>query len=151
MIVNGIYFSFVDLVITMNAFQLSAVKSLNYKDSLGRNFVHGCSPIPLGLTTGHYEATGDIELYLPSATLIYSTPLWRTIPWAMTISYGPNVVAPLPFTTDVIPVLFLTELDAPQSDSEDAITRKFSFKIMTPILWNGVPGMVWTNNLGAIG
>ena len=51
MLVNGIYFSFVDITVRFDGLQLSAVKSINYKDSLGRNYVRGTSPIPLGLTT----------------------------------------------------------------------------------------------------
>lgn len=151
LIINGIYFSFVDVTIHFDGLQLSAIKSFNYKDSLGRNFVRGTSPIPLGLTTGKYEASGDMELYLPSAGLIAGVPGWRQIPHVATVAYGPNVVTPLPFTLDTIAGIWLTELDASQSDSEDAITRKFAFKITVPILWNGNPAIIWPATLAAVG
>lgn len=151
MLVNGVYFSFVDLVINFDGLQLTAVKSINYKDNLGRNYVRGTSPIPLGLTTGKYEASFDFELFLSSVGLITVNPGWRQIPHVCTIAYGPNVVAPLPFTIDTVAGIWLKELDAPNSDSEDGITRKFSGMVTLPILWNGVPSIVWPSTIGAVG
>jgi hypothetical protein len=150
-IINGNYMSFVDLVVNFDGLQLSAVKSLNYKDNLGRSYVRGTSPLPLGFTTGKYEASFDIELYLPSVGLITINPGWRQIPHVCTIAYGPNVVAPLPFTIDTIAGIYLKELDAPNSDSEDGITRKFSGMVMLPILWNGIPSLIWPSTIGAVG
>jgi hypothetical protein len=151
MIVNGTYFSFVDLVINFDGLQLSAVKSINYKDSLGRNYVRGTSPIPLGLTTGKYEASFDMEIFLPSVPLITVNPGWRQVPHVCTIAYGPNVVAPLPFTIDTIAGIWLKELDNPNSDSEDGITRKFAGMVTLPILYNGVPSIIWPSTIGAVG
>ena len=151
MIINGNYMSFVDLVVNFDGLQLSAVKSINYKDNLGRAYVRGTSPLPLGFTTGKYEASFDIELYLPSVGLITINPGWRQIPHVCTIAYGPNVVAPLPFTIDTIAGIYLKELDAPNSDSEDGITRKFSGMVMLPILWNGIPSLIWPSTIGAVG
>lgn len=151
MLVNGNYFSFVDITLSFDGLQLSALKSLNYSDSLGRNAVRGTSPIMLGLTTGKYEAKFDMELFLPSVALITSNPAWRQIPHVATVSYGPNVVAPLPFTIDTIAGIWLKELDATNSDSEDGIVRKFTGMVTLPILWNGVPGIVWPATIGAVG
>ena len=151
MIINGNYMSFVDLVVNLDGLQLSAVKSINYKYNLGRAYVRGTSPLPLGFTTGKYEASFDIELYLPSVGLITINPGWRQIPHVCTIAYGPNVVAPLPFTIDTIAGIYLKELDAPNSDSEDGITRKFSGMVMLPILWNGIPSLIWPSTIGAVG
>lgn len=151
MLANGNYFSFVDITVRFDGLQLSAVKSINYKDSLGRNYVRGTSPIPLGLTTGKYEASFDIELFLPSVALITAIPGWRQIPHTCTVSYGPNVVAPLPFTIDTIAGIWLKELDNSNSDSEDGLTRKFSGMVTIPILYNGVPSILWPQTIGAVG
>ena len=83
--------------------------------------------------------------------LITINPGWRQIPHVCTIAYGPNVVAPLPFTIDTIAGIYLKELDAHNSDSEDGITRKFSGMVMLPILWNGIPSLIWPSTIGAVG
>ena len=149
--INGLYFSYVDITIVFDGLQLSAVKSINYKSNLGRNYVRGTSPIPLGLTTGKWEASFDIEVFLPSAPLITVNPFWRTVPHVCTVAYGPNVVTPLPFTIDTIAGIWLKELDASNSDSEDGLTRKFTGMVTIPIMWNGVPELVWPSTLGAVG
>jgi hypothetical protein len=151
MIINGNYFGFTDIVFTFDSFQISALKSLSYKDSLGRSYVRGTSPLPLGFTTGKYEASFEMELYLPSVALITSTPGWRQIPHVATVAYGPNAVAPLPFTIDTIAGIYLKDLDNSNSDSEDGITRKFSGMVMLPILYNGIPSIIATSTIGAVG
>ena len=135
-LINGQYFSYADMSLVFDALYIVGLKSLNYKDTLGRNFVRGTSAIPLGLTTGNYEASGDMELYLNSSALITMFPGWRDIPHVATVSYGPNVIAPLPFMVDIIAGIYLIDAEASQSQGEDALTRKFTFKITTPILWN---------------
>ena len=151
MIVNGNFHAHVDVTLNFDGLQLSAVKSVNYKGSLSRKAVRGTSPIQLGTTTGFYTATGDMELYLASAALIL-TPGWMQVPHIMTVIYGPNVVVPLPLVTDVIAGIMLTEVDASSSDSEDAITRKFTFgQILIPILRNGVPDILWPATIPAVG
>ena len=154
MIVNGIYFAHPDCVLNVDGLQLSAVKSLSYKSSLGRQYVRGTSPLPLGMTTGKYEAGGDLELYLPSAALLMTAaggPEFLMIPHVLTVVYGPNVVVPLPLVTDILAGAYFTEVDASTSDSEDAITRKFAFKLMLPIVRNGSPDLFWAPTIGAVG
>lgn len=150
-LINGNYISFVDVTLTLDAFQIAAFKSLTYSEKLGRNYVRGTSPLPLGFTTGKYEAKFEIELFLPSVGLITSIPGWKQIPHVATVAYGPNAVAPLPFSIDTIAAIYFTDLDAPNSDSEDGITRKLSGMVMLPILWNGVPSIIWPATLGAVG
>ncbi len=151
-LVNGTYFSTADMSFVFDGFYIVGVKSLNYKDNLGRNFVRGTSAIPLGLTTGNYEASGDMELYLNSSALITSIPGWRDIPHVATVSYGPNVIAPLPFMVDIIAGIWLLGADAGRSQGEDALTMKFDFKITTPILWNSnVSTTRGASIIGAVG
>ena len=151
MIVNGSYFSFVDIVFTLDGFQISAVKSISYKDSLGRNYVRGTSPIPLGLTTGKYEASFEVELFLPSVGLITLNPGWRQVPHVAIINYGPNLVGPLANVTDTIAGIWFKDLDNSNSDSEDGITRKLSAMVTLPILYNGIPSILWPATIGAVG
>ena len=149
--INGNYFSHVDVVFTFDGLQIAGLKNLNYKDNLGRNYVRGTSPLPLGFTTGKYEASFEMEIYLPSMGLITLNPGWRLVPHVAVINYGPNVVAPLPNVTDTIAGIYLKELDNPTSDSEDALTRKFSGMVMLPILYNGIPSVIWPSTIGAVG
>jgi hypothetical protein len=119
------------------------VKTINYKDNLGRVKVRGTAMQPLGLTQGRYEANGDIEMYLDAFMLMTQTigPGWRQQPVFAVINYGPNVGLALPIVTDEIPGFYLGEVDASQSEGEEALTRKFTMHIPGQILWGGVPSI----------
>src|SRR5690349_11551825 len=149
----GAYYSHSNIELTVRGLTFAGVKAINYKDTLGRQFVRGTAMQPLGMTQGRYEAHGDIELYLEGFALLVTTlgPGWRQTPLTATITYGPNLaMVPLPFLVDVIPAFFLGEVDASQSESEDALSRKFTMHIPTQIIWAGIPSILEPQILAAV-
>jgi|SRR5271166_5622498 len=153
-LINGNYFSHPDIevtVLTPTPFVVAGVKSINYKDNLSKQFVYGTASQPIGVTKGKYEATGDIEFWLPQANLITSSmgPGWKQIPVTITISYvssGPLGLPapglPQPVITDTIPGAFLMAVDQSSSEGDAPLSRKFTLKIAGQILWNGVPSLI---------
>ena len=151
--VLGAYYSYSNIELSVNGLQFAGVKAINYKDTIGRQFVRGTAMQPLGMTQGRYEAHGDIEMYLEGFALLVTTlgPGWRQTPLTATIAYGPNLaMAPLPFLLDVIPAFFFGDVDASQGESEDALTRKFTMHIPAQILWASVPSILEPQILAAV-
>lgn len=147
--VNGICYAFGDIEMRITgvpsaliAALFVGVTSINYNDKLGRAYVRGTSRIPLGATSGQYEAAGDIEFHKPSAdTLLKGLgPNWRNTPLTFTVSYAAASATGLAVTTDVISNAYLTDLDAPNADGTESLKRKFTLFIVSPIAWGGVPG-----------
>lgn len=149
--VNGNYYSFADIEtrITGIGTPLTAAlfvgfQSINYSDKLGRAYVRGTQRMPLGASSGQYEAAGDFEMHKPQAdTLIQLLgPNWRQISLTFTVSYstvGPLGLPGLPVSTDVINQAYLTDLDAPNADGVESLKRKFTMFIVGGINWAGVP------------
>lgn len=148
----GAFYSYSNIELSVNGLIFAGVKAINYKDTLGRQFVRGTAMQPLGMTQGRYEAHGDIEFYLDAfqALIISLGPGWRQRPITATITYGPNPALPLPFIIDVIPSFFLGDADASQSESEDALTRKMTMHIPTQILWGLIPSILEPQILAAV-
>lgn len=153
-LINGDYYSYADIQLRFNGLTFVGVKAINYKDNLGRAKVRGTASVPLGLTRGNYEASGDVEMYLSAWAVIMQTfgavGAIRQIPFSVSITYGPNIGLPIPLVTDIIPAFYLGELDAPQSEGEDALTRKMTMHIPGQILWSGVPTLIETTTLQAV-
>lgn len=152
-LINGDYFAYTDIVLQYEGLQFAGVKSINYKDSLSRAKVYGTASVPLGMTKGKYEASGDIEMYLDAAnTLITSIgPTgWRQVPGVVTVMYGPNLGSNLPFWIDTIPGVYLGDFEASQSEGDEPLTRKFTLHIAGQILWNGFPSILELSDLSAV-
>lgn len=143
-LINGVYYSYSNIELNVQGLQFAGVKAINYKDNLGRVKVRGTAMQPLGLTQGRYEANGDIELYLDAFALLTLTlgPGWRQTPIVANITYGPNIGPVVPLVNDIIPGFYLGEVDASQSEGEEALTRKFTMHIPGQILWNGIPSIL---------
>lgn len=149
-LINGTYFSFQDITWTIDGLHIVAFKSLNYKEAVTRQWVRGSARLPLGLTSGRYAATGDFEVFLNAASLFTTVPGWAEIPHVMTVTYGPNVIAPLPLTIDTLAGCWFEDVDSPNTEGEEGLTRKFTFKIMNPILRNGIPMLIDLSTIGAV-
>jgi hypothetical protein len=144
--VNGQYYAFGDIETRITGFPSALVAalfvgitSINYNDKLGRAYVRGTSRMPLGATSGQYEAAGDIEFHKPSADRLIQGlgPTWRQIPLTLTVSYsaiGPGFAV----TTDIINGALLTDLDAPNADGTESLKRKFTLFIVGGINWGGI-------------
>lgn len=154
-LINGVYYSYSNVELFVGAaaeLQIAGVKTINYKDNLGRVKVRGTAMQPLGLTQGRYEANGDVELYLDAFALLVTTlgPGWRQLPVYATITYGFNAGMAIPFITDTIPGFYLGEVDASQSEGEEALSRKFTMHIPGQILWGDQPSLLEPQILAAV-
>jgi hypothetical protein len=157
-LINGFYHSYADIEFTVNGLHFVGITEINYDDNLNRAKVMGTAKIPLGLTGGKYEANGDFEMLLEAAVLMELTlgiPLlggWRQTPVTATISYVPSgITNPLPLIVDVIPAFFIGKKESKNKIGDEASTRRYSMHIPGQILWNGVPSVIETATLGAVG
>lgn len=151
-LINGVYYSYSNIELQLNGLTFAGVKAINYKDNLGRVKVRGTAMQPLGLTNGRYEANGDIEMYLDAFQLLIQTmgPGWRTIPIFAIVTYGLNLGMTPPIVTDEIPGFLIGEVDASQSEGEEALVRKFTMHIPGQIVWGGIPSILEPQILAAI-
>lgn len=145
-LINGNYYSYANIELTVPSLGLTfvGVKAINYKDNLGRVLVRGTASQPIGVTIGRYEASGDIEMYLSAFSLLQTSlgPGFRQTPIFIVVNYGPNPFLPIPIVTDEIPGAYIGEISADQSESEEALTRKFTLIIPGQILWNNMPSII---------
>ena len=151
-LINGNYFAFADIELRAQGLLFAGIKVVNYKDNLNRAKVRGSASVPLGLTKGRYEASGDIEMYLDAASTLITAlgPGWRQTPVSLSITYGPNLGMNIPLVTDIIPGAYLGEFDASNSEGDEPLVRKFTLHIPGQILWNGIPSIIETSTLQAV-
>lgn len=155
-LINSDYYSFSDVEFRFNGLFFVGIKSINYSDTLERNNVYGSARKPLGQSSGHYSAKGDVEFYKPAFDLLVTTISalglafggWRQISFTVTVSYGTPGLS-LPVTTDLITGVRLTDCEASQSEGSDALTRKLTM-FPQEIQWNGVPSVVEPLVLSAV-
>ena len=151
-LVNGNYFAYTDVVLRVNGLAFVGVKGINYSDNLDRSKVRGSASVPLGLTKGRYEAKGDLEMYLDAFNTMVTVigPAWRQVPFAFSITYGPNVGMNIPLVNDIIPGAYLGELTANNQEGDEPLARKVTLHIPGQILWNGIPSIIETSTLQAV-
>jgi hypothetical protein len=149
--INGNYYSFADIEtrITgigtpLTAALIVGFTSVNYNDKLGRAYVRGTQRMPIGASSGQYEASGDFEMHKPQADTLITRlgPNWRQISLTLTVAYstvGPLGLPGLPVSVDVLNGVYLTDLDAPNADGIESLKRKFTMFIVGGINWSGVP------------
>lgn len=146
-LINGDYYSFADVSFRFQGLYFTGIKSINYSDTLERNNVYGSARKPLGQSSGHYSAKGDVEFYKPAFDILVAAinaiglPFggWRQTSFTVTVSYSVPGVE-LPTTTDLIIGVRLTDCEASQSEGADALTRKLTM-FPQEIMWNGVPSI----------
>lgn len=111
-----------------SAVTITGIKSLNYKVEQDPVEIYGTSPLPLGMTRGTAKFSGDVEMYLAEFYALIETlgQDFGSIPIDITVSYSEG-----PFTrTDALQGCRLLSPDASQSQGADALTRKFSLKML---------------------
>jgi|SRR5580658_515817 hypothetical protein len=154
-LINGFFPSYADIEVNVNGLHFVGVSEVNYSDDLKRSKVKGTQKIPLGLTNGSYEAEGDIEFTQPAAALLISTLSalgfalggFRFVPCGITIAYVPVGVTTL-IVDDF--VCFLGKQEQKNKVSDEAIMRRFTLVIPGAINWNGSPGAIDLNSIGAV-
>lgn len=120
------------------ATSITGIKSINYKVEQDPTEIYGTSPLPLGMTRGTAKFSGDVEMYLAEFYALAEAigADFGSIPIDITVSYSEGA-----FTkTDTLLGCRLVSPEASQGQGADALTRKFSLKMLN-ILFNGVPAV----------
>jgi hypothetical protein len=148
----GNYYSFSNCEFLVDGLIFAGIKTINYKDNLGRAKVRGTAMQPLGLTQGRYEANGDCEMYLDAFQLMITTmgPGWRQRPFFATVTWGPVLGLALPLVVDEIPGFYIGEVDGSHTEGEEPMTRKFTMHIPGQILWGLIPSILEPQLLAAV-
>lgn len=154
-LINGFYPSYADIVLKVDGFQIVGATDVSYDDDLKRSAVYGTQKVQLGLTNGKYVPNGSITLLLPAATFLLATLStvglalggFRFVPFAVTVSYQP--LGPLPLVTDAFEC-YLGKQEAKNKVSDDPSDRTFGLYLTGAILWNGSPGALDLNSIGAV-
>lgn len=149
-LVNGVMWSYADIIARAGPNQFLGFASINYTHKLARQYVRGTHREPLGMTSGQYEATGDFELYLPQAESFRAFLIsqgggalgYMQVSFTFTVAYAAAPEgAPLPALIDVLQGCRVTDDEASQSEGLDALKRKFTFMAQR-LIPNGSPAVL---------
>jgi hypothetical protein len=118
-----------------SATTITGIKSLNYKVEQDPTEIYGTSPLPLGMTRGTAKFSGDVEMYVAEFQAIVDAigPDFGSVPIDIAVSYSEGAYT----KTDFLQGVRLLSPEASQSQGADALTRKFSMKMLN-ILFDGI-------------
>jgi hypothetical protein len=149
-IVNGDYYAFADIEVGFGSglnLTIIGMKSINYSDDEGMEYVYGTARNPIGTTAGVIKPKGEIEFLKPAWNVFLSQLQaqgtaggWRRLKIDITVSY--SAASGLPTVTDVIPGCKLKEITSDNSQSDAALTQKVMLFPSGQILWNGQPSIL---------
>lgn len=134
--INGDYYSYADIQARPGGNLTVGMPSINYTQKLQRQLVRGTHRMPLGMTSGQYEATLDFEMWKPQAdTFIQQLgPGYMQASFSMTVSYANTG---LPTTTDTLIGIRIVEEGLSNTEGLDAIKVKYTC-MLQKILRNGL-------------
>lgn len=146
-LINGRRYSFssIELAIKAGATAqeiVTDVEDISYNESLVIAYKQGTSRVPLGSTAGVWEAQeGSLLLGKSSVTNLIQTigPGWMGINAVILASYF-DIGEVL--TVDTIVCRLFTGIEDAHSYSPDALKQSVKFMPLTPILRNGISGML---------
>lgn len=136
--------------------QFVGVTSINYDDDMKRAMVYGTQRAPLGVTAGKYEAHGDVTFLLNPAQLmmqalqVFGALLggFRFVPVRVSCAWQPT--GPVAMVLDSF-TCYVGKQEAKNKVGDEASERTFGLYIPGVISWNGIPGVVDLNSIGAVG
>lgn len=145
-VVNGNRHSWTSITFDADGLPIGGISSVDYSDNLEPGTPYGTGPVALGYTRGKYTAEFSVEMYRAEWELFKSTRLgaagigFMETVGIYNISYAEQVTVGLPVITDTI-VGRVSKVESSNSDGTDASKVKLTFKVIEPILWNGVPAV----------
>lgn len=149
-LVNGDYYAFADIETSLGSgvnLSIVGMKSINYSDDEGMEYVYGTARNPIGTTAGVIKPKGEIEFFKPAWNTLLAQLIslnvpggWRRLKIDITVSY--SAASGLPTVTDVIPGCKIKMVDASNSQSDAPLTQKIELFPSGGILWNGQPSIV---------
>lgn len=138
--INGVLYSWSSIEFFANGISIDGVKSINYNDGLDPGKPGGTGPTARGTTLGKHSAGGSIELFRDAFEDLKNTlgPGFYAIFFPVTVSYyEPS----LGVVVDTIVPRLVKNDSSNESSSSDGSSIKHDLCIVTPILWNGIPGV----------
>lgn len=141
-LINGNRHSFVNLTVNANGRDIprGSITSVNYNPTQDPGLVQGNLNVPTGRTQGYSTATGSIEILLSEANDFYSNltnngeVAIMDVDFDMIVQYSINDIDVI---TDTLRGCRITNLDASNSQGNDATKRTHSLSIMRVAL-NGI-------------
>lgn len=139
--INGVLYSWSSIEFEGNGLDIEGIKAISYKDNLAGGEVMGTGSVARGSTLGKYKASGSIEIYrdaFDEFVLAIGGPGFYARFIKMSVS---RFEPALGVRTDIIvPRIGGTDI-SDESSSSDGSTTKHDLFIITPILFNGIPGV----------
>lgn len=145
-VVNGNRHSWTSITFDADGLPIGGITSVDYSDNLEPGVPYGTDPVAVGLTRGKYTAEFSCEMYrkewelfkarlgVAGVGFMESTGIYNVAYFEPDLNGGEPI-------TDTI-VGRVTKVESANSDGTDASKVKITFKVIVPILWNGVPGVL---------
>lgn len=137
-LINGVFYDRSSVELKIGGAKYTAVKAIDYDESLEPEAEYGTSPDVIGATRGKRQASGSVELYLPEFQRLLNklgAGFYETI-FQITVSYDE------PALGTIVDQLVNCRIKKPSASMPDtgALTRKVDLFIFK-VLWNGVDGV----------
>ena len=146
--INGLRYSWSSVKVNIGNTQYLGCKSINFNEKVDPAKIHGTNQNIIGATAGMYDADGDAEFYQQEADAIIDAlgNGWGNRVLTMTVQY---IEDGQPTRTKVLTVRLIARGQG-GTESNDALTSKFTLFFMAPIL-DGSITMVPVINPSAFG
>lgn len=145
MAINGRKYDWESITVTLPTGIAVAMTDIHYEDGQDVEVRYGRGSKPRGFGNKNYEASGSFvqdreEWEILKTTLAASGKgkLYDHLAFPIVVSYQNDEMSPV---TDVLPLCKITKFSgagAAQGD-DNASPMTCEFKILAPIIWNGVP------------
>lgn len=142
MSVNGQLYDWESIEVTLPSGVAIGINNIDYDDERPVEERYGKGSTPRGYGRKNYKASGKMELDLDEAERLREAlggSYYVGAPFDIVVSYGSEG---LPTVVDVLPQCKITKTGTGAKQGDDNVgQRKFDFKILSPIGWNGTVAM----------
>ena len=152
MAINGRQYDWEDISVMLPNGISVGITEIGYKDGQEIEARYGRGALPRGFGRKNYEASGSFTLDRDEWERLKKElaasgggGIYDHLPFPVVVSYANDDMGTL---TDTLPDCKITSFDQSTSQGDDnASQMKCEFKILSPILWNGVPAKKDTGSL----
>ena len=143
MAINGRVYDHEDCTIEAPGGELFGCQEVNYEDGQEVEAIYGKGAVPRKYGRKNYEASGSMTLdrdqFEPfkAALKLGSVGFYDHEPFNIAVSYANDGMETV---TDRLPDVKITKISTGYKQGEaNGSQMKIDFKILSPIIWNGVP------------
>lgn len=143
MAINGRNYDWEDITVMLTHGITVGITEIAYKDGQDVEGRYGRGAVARGYGRKNYEASGSFTLdrdeweRLKKDLAVSGGGIYDHRPFPIVVSYANDDMGTI---TDTLPDCKITSFDQSSSQGDDnASQMKCEFKILSPILWNGVP------------